>query len=326
MSFAYKAREEVLTSPIENECCKLSFLSSVIHSCGELTKRGGEIFVELKTDLYPLCDKVNECLATLYGERASIREDEDNNVNKATRYIVSMPRNITNRLLFDCGIVRYNVDDDFSLLTGLDEHILENDCCRYTYIKGVFATASTSNIVLEGSHKPRSSGGYHYEFDLSNSDFADDFSNLLFEVGITNKRIERGNNQIVYIKEAEKVSDLLAIVGAYKSLLELQNEMALREVRNNVNRQTNCLNANITRTVNASIKQVKAIEKIRDSEGLDSLPDNLRELCLLRLENREESLEALTKLSTQHITKSGIYHQFNKIMKIADKIKTKDRK
>ena len=326
MSFASSAREEVLSSPITNECCKLSFLSAVIHSCGELTKRGSEIFVELKTDLFSLCDKVNDCLKTLYGEVASIRKDEDNNVNKAERYVVSLPKSITNRVLFDCGIIKYNIDDDFSLLTGLDEHVLENECCKYSYIKGVFATASTSNIVLEDSHKPRQSGGYHYEFDLTSTDFADDFSNLLFEVGITNKRKERGNNQIIYIKEAEKVSDLLAIVGAYKSLLNLQNEMALREVRNNVNRQTNCLNANITKTVNASIKQVKAIEKIRDTIGLDALPDSLRELCELRLANREESLDTLTKLSTRRITKSGIYHQFQKIIKMSENLKQKGKK
>ena len=142
-----------------------------------------------------------------------------------------------------------------------------------------------------------------------------------------NIKIFSANSNIsLNIKEAEKVSDLLALVGAYKSLLKLQNEMALRDVRNNVNRQTNCMNANITKTVNASIKQVKAIEHIRDTVGLDSLPDGLKELCQIRLEYREETLENLTKMLSSPITKSGIYHKFDRIMKIAEKLKKKGKK
>ena len=125
---------------------------------------------------------------------------------------------------------------------------------------------------------------------------------------------------ILYIKESEVVSDLFALVGAFKNLLKLQNEIALREVRNNINRQNNCLNANITKTVNASIKQINAINKIQNTIGLDKLPQNLRELCLVRLANPEESLDNLTKLLSTAITKSGINHQFRRLIKIADKI------
>lgn len=326
MSFAFDARKEVMEGRLDNECCKIAFLSAVIHSGGELTKRGKEIFVEIKTDTELLFDIVSDCLNTLYGQTPSIRKDEYNNVNKSDRYVISLPKDITSRVLFDCGIARFNLDDDFSLISGLDEHILENECCVYSFIKGVFATSSTSNIVLDDGGKKRISGGYHYEFSLASADFADDLSGILFELGITNKRISRKNSQIVYIKEAEKVSDLLAIVGAFKSLLKLQNEMALRDVRNNVNRQTNCMNANITKTVNASVKQVKAIEYIRDTVGLDTLSDSLKELCLIRLENREESLENLTKMLSSPITKSGIYHKFDRIIKIAEKLKKKGKK
>ena len=96
--------------------------------------------------------------------------------------------------------------------------------------------------------------------------------------------------------------------------------MTIREVRNNINRQNNCLNANITKTINASVRQVMAIKKIQQTIGLEALPMNLRELCLLRLANPEESLENLTKLTKTPITKSGINHQFSRIIKIAEKI------
>ncbi len=321
MSFAREVKIEVLETPVNNECCKLAFLSAVIHSCGELTKSGKDIYVELKTDIERVFEVINSCLETLYGERAQIKIDEENNINKTTRYVITLPKESTKRILFDCGIARFNLEDEFSINYGLDEHIIENECCKNAYIKGVFATCSTSNIVIgENQEKPRTFSGYHWEFDFVDERFADDFSSLLFSLGITNKKSKRKNLFVLYIKEAEKVSDLFAVVGAYKSLLKLQNEMTIREVRNNINRQNNCLNANITKTVNASLKQINAINKIERTIGFESLPQNLRELCLVRLANPEESLENLTKLLSTTITKSGINHQFNRLIKIANNI------
>ncbi len=321
MSFAHDVKQEVLEQPIENECCKLAFLSAVIHSCGELIKRGKDIFVVLRTDMEELFPKVNDCLSTLYGEKASVEKDEDNNINKFARYVITLPINVTKRILFDCGIAKFNLDNEFSLWVGLDEHILEGECCEKNYVRGVFATASTSNIVLNDEKgKSRTFCGYHWEFNFVDERFCDDFSSLLFKLGITNKKSKRKNLFVLYIKEADKVSDLFALVGAFKGLLRLQNEMAIREVRNNINRQNNCLNANITKTVNASLRQINAINKIQNTIGFESLPNNLRELCLVRLANPEESLDNLTKLLSTTITKSGINHQFNRLIKIAEKI------
>ena len=321
MSFAHEVKTEVLESPLNGECCKLAFLSAVIHSCGELTKSGNEFFLELKTDIEKVYGQVNNCLKTLYGEFAEVRLDDDTNINKAVRYVISLPKACTNDILFDCGIAKFSVNNEFTLINGIDEHIIENECCAKSYIKGVFATSSTSNIILDDAKaKKRLFSGYHWEFAFVNQNFADDFSNLLFSMGIPNKKIIRKNMFVLYIKEADIVSDLFAIVGAFKNLLKLQNEMAVREVRNNVNRQTNCLNANITKTVNASVRQINAITLIESKLGFENLPKNLKELCLVRLANPEESLENLTKLLSNNITKSGINHQFKRLLKIAEKL------
>ena len=101
----------------------------------------------------------------------------------------------------------------------------------------------------------------------------------------------------------------------------LQNEFAVREVRNNLNRQLNCMNSNLEKMVEASLKQIEAIELIRDTIGLESLPQTLYELCLLRLANPEENYENLSKLMTSPLTKSGVNHRLRKIVLIAEKIK-----
>ena len=112
-------------------------------------------------------------------------------------------------------------------------------------------------------------------------------------------------------------------MGANQSVLELSDEMAKRGLRNTVNRQVNCINANISKTVEASLKQIHAINYINKKIGLDSLPEDLQEVAVLRLANPQESMEELLKLSTIKLTKSGLNHRFRRILKIADILKDK---
>ncbi len=322
MSFASDAKNEVVNILCENECCKLAQLSAIIHSAGEFVIGNGEYFIQIKTDIQKIYDIVNDTLSRLYGEYAEITLDEDVNINKSVRYLISIPASVSKQLMFDCGLARINSEGVFELVQGIDEHIIESDCCAKAYIKGVFITSMTANIVINSDMMDQSRvfSGYHIEFVLNNEIFADDFSSLLFSQGISSKKNKRKNVIVLYIKESEQVSDLLASVGAFKSVLKLQNEVTLREVRNLVNRQNNCINANITKTVNASVRQLEAIQKIERTIGIETLPDSLQELCLVRLANPEETLESLTKLVSTPITKSGINHKFRKLIKIADNI------
>ena len=130
----------------------------------------------------------------------------------------------------------------------------------------------------------------------------------------------RKYNVVCYLKEIEAISDLLALVGASNAVLVLQNELAIRQVRNNLNRQLNCACANISKSVDASMKQLNAISKINSTIGLENLPVHLQDLCLLRMANPEASFDELVKLTDPPLTKSGINHRFRKLVQIADEI------
>jgi len=106
-------------------------------------------------------------------------------------------------------------------------------------------------------------------------------------------------------------------------MLEINNENAIRSVRNNINRQNNCLEANMNKTINASLRQLEAINFISATIGLDSLDESLQEICLVRLANKEESLDNLVKLLGGKISKSGLNHRLNKIIKISNELKDK---
>jgi len=318
MSFAKEAREEVLNNFSDNECCKLAELSAIIHSAGELSITKNSFNVIIKTDMEKLYDVINDSLKRLYGEYAEITLDEDVNINKTVRYLITIPSNSSRQILLDCGLAKIGADGNFEIIKGIDEHIIESECCALSYIKGIFITSSTAGIKIY-NNADRKLSGYHLEFVLKNEELADDFSDLLFKMGINSKKSKRKSLFVLYIKEAEQVSDLLAGIGAFKSVLKLQNEITLRQLRNNINRQNNCFNANVTKTVNASVKQVQAINRIKSTIGFEKLPEPLRELAEVRLKHPDASLEALTQL-IKGSTKSGLNHKLRKIMKISEQL------
>jgi cell division protein WhiA len=125
---------------------------------------------------------------------------------------------------------------------------------------------------------------------------------------------------VVYLKEGEQIVDMLNIIGAHTSLLELENVRILKEMRNNVNRLVNCETANLSKTVNAAVRQVESIKLIEKEIGLRRLPKNLREIAELRLNYPDESLKELGEMLIPPVGKSGVNHRLRRIEKIAAEI------
>ena len=324
MSFANDAKLEVLKENIENDCCSIAFLSAILKCCGELSiSSNHQIKVEIFTEIPELFDKIKNVIEQYYGKECKMTMMENTNISRSSRYKISLPADITDQLLKDLGIMSINEEGMLTIENGISDFIIMVDCCKRSYVKGAFVACATSNIVIKNYNNDRGSG-YHLEFVFNFEKIAEDFVNLLKNFDIQAKITIRKNTPIVYIKEYQLICDTLALVGANKAVLDLQNEAAIRELRNNVNRQNNCLNANLNKTVNASVKQLNAIKNIQENIGLESLNENLMELALLRLANPEASLEELKKLCTEPLTKSGINHRFSKIIEISDKI-TKDK-
>jgi DNA-binding protein WhiA len=321
MSFATNAKQEVLKSTIDSDCCAISFLSAILKCSGELSiSAGHKITVEIFTELKELYDKVKTIIEQYYGKECNISLMEDTNISKSSRYKITLPSDITDQLLKDLGIMLIDRDGMLNIENGIPDFIVIDDCCKKSYIRGAFISCATSNIIIKSYDNDKSNSGYHLEFVFNFEKIAEDFVELLKHFNIPAKITVRKNSPIVYIKEYQLICDALALVGANRAVLDLQNEAAIRELRNNVNRQNNCLNANLNKTVNASVKQLTAIKTIQEHMGLEALSENLMELALLRLANPEASLEELRKLSTEELTKSGINHRFTKIIKIAEDI------
>ena len=316
MSFSTDIKNEILSNTIENECCKIAYLTGLIKTISELSLSAGKMFLEFNSDNMALLENINKLTTSLYGESGEIFMDTDSVLKKKDRFILKLNNSVTLSLLKDCELM--NNQNEIKAIDHNLTYTLANDCCKRYFIIGIFLGCATTNIVLKSINPDvKHSGGYHLEFVLSNQRTANQLLDLLDEINIPAKTTIRKKQYIVYIKEAELVSDMLAYVGASNCVVALQNEITIRQVRNSVNRQNNCMSGNINKTIDAAMRQIESIQIIEEKIGIVSLDDDLAELCLLRLANPDEPLVNLIKLYSKPISKSGINYRFAKIEKIA---------
>lgn len=327
MSFSYDAKFEVAESDLpQGECCVKAELGGLLRTCGTIEEsEAGGYKIEFVTEIKNLRKRLNALLKRLYPDCPDLEVVVEEKLNHTMRYHIIVPADYTDKLLGDTQMMRERYDGTHEIYFGVNRFLIENDCCQREFIKGAFMGCASANIVIKDINDlKKHTGGYHLEFVFNHQGLAGDFSHILSQYDIYSKSIMRKKFYVVYIKEAEVVSDTLALVGANNAVLTLQNEFAVREVRNNLNRQLNCMNNNMGKMVEASLKQIEAIEYIDATVGLEALPDNLYELCVLRLANPEETLENLAKLMSPELTKSGVNHRLRRIVKFADDLRSKE--
>ena len=298
----------------------LSFLSAMIKTVGELSKDKNGEFVVINTEVLEVFDAVNKILNLVYGETAELNLSDEVGYTEKPKYEIILPREITKQVLTDTEVAFFDEQKYLCFFDGISKYIIETESQIVDYIKGAFLTAGTTNIVLSDEKLSTKSSGYHLEFVFSSEKLSHDFSSLLAELNIITKNLKRKDFFVVYVQDFEQILMLLQLMGTKKSIMALQNENALRDMRNKVNRQNNCEAGNISKIVNASVEQLKNIKIIQQTIGIEALERPLQTACYLRLANPDESLDNLVKLSTEKITKSGLYKRFAKIKKIASEI------
>ncbi len=195
-------------------------------------------------------------------------------------------------------------------ITGeVDGILVQQSCCKRAYIRGAFLAAGSMSDPNKA---------YHFEVVCHTIEQAVQLQEMINSFGVDAKIVERKKHFVVYLKEGSQIVDILNVMEAHVALMNLENVRILKEMRNSVNRKVNCETANISKTVNAAVKQVEDIVYIRDTMGFDSLPDNLREMAELRLEYPEAPLKELGTYLNPPVGKSGVNHRLRKISLIAE--------
>ena len=184
-------------------------------------------------------------------------------------------------------------------------------CCRKAILRGFFLGAGSLT-------SPK--GDYHLEINLPSTEADLIITRCLHTFEISTKVVERKDNSIMYIKEAEAIIDFLRIVGAYNSVLHYENARVVKDMRNRINREVNCETANLQKTVRTSGRQIDKINIIIQTRGLDWLPLALKNTAEARLNNPEASIGELVEFINDGTSKSGINHRLRRIEKIADEM------
>ena len=187
----------------------------------------------------------------------------------------------------------------------------ENESEEKSYIRGIFLGSGSIN-------NPKNK--YHLEMILKNNEKADNMLSILKKYDINLKKLSKNDDLkcFIYSKDGEEISKFLAFIGANSAVLKFEEIRVYRDMRNNVNRLVNCETANLAKTVDAGVKQVKVINKLKKTGKFNSLPDNLKELANLRLKNPESSLIELGKMLKEPVGKSGVNYRMKKIMELGE--------
>lgn len=187
-----------------------------------------------------------------------------------------------------------------------------NDEVQKAIVKGAFLGAGS----ITDPNKQ-----YHLEIVFEEKNNADYILNICKGYGVHLKFLELENRVQLYIKDGEEISKFLALLGANKAVLSFEDVRITKEIKNNVNRLVNCETANLNKIVNASVNQVNDIKLIQKLNKFEELPNDLKEIAILRLENPDASLKGLGELLEKPLGKSGVNHRLQRIHEFAEELR-----
>ena len=299
------------TSDIKNEVSKLKH--ERIETIAELSvilKNSATIneSINILTENASVARYVFSAIKELYDISPKISVRKGYNYTKNYIYVLQITKKVK------------NIVKDLSLDTNIPKsYIIDDDLSKRAYLRGLFISCGSIN-------DPKKSR-YHLEFFVNDKEYAYFINKLLNEYYLNSKVLKRETKYMIYVKEAEKIGDFLRMMNAINALFYYEDIRIYRDHKNMTNRLNNCEQANVDKIITTASNQVSDIRIIEESGGLDLLSDKEQVVATYRLKYPEASLVELSEIisfeTDTKITKSGLYHRFNKIKELANRIKEK---
>ena len=316
MSFSGEVKEELSRHVPEARHCRLAELAAITGMCGAVCiSADGRFSMKFHTENISVARK---CF-TLLEKTFNICSDVSVCLHKGSKNGNPIYRLLVKDHETTLGILRALklLDADGEIVEQVspaNQLLVQRSCCRRAFIRGAFlASGSISN--------PERS--YHFEIVCSSEERAQQLSALIRPFGPDAKIVQRKKHYIVYIKEGAQIVDMLNIMEAHVSLMNLENIRIVRDMRNTVNRKVNCEAANINKTVSAAVRQTDDIRYLMAAGGAEKLPDGLSDIALLRLAHPDASLKELGEMLVPPIGKSGVNHRLRKLSQLAEDLRAR---
>ncbi|WP_342506161.1 DNA-binding protein WhiA [Sporosarcina sp. FSL K6-2383] len=308
MSFASETKKE-MTQIEADDCCVKAEVAAFIRMNGALSFSNKQLSLDVQTENAAIARRLYSNLKRLYPYKVELLVRKKMRLKKNNVYICRI-RDGAKPLLEDLLILT----GTFQFKNEISPAIVKKKCCQRAYLRGAFLAGGSVN-------NPETSS-YHLEIFSIYKEHSEALVELMNKYQLNGKSIERKKGYIAYLKEAEKISDFLSIVGAHVSLMKFEDVRIIRDMRNSVNRLVNCETANLNKTIGAAQRQVENIKFIESTIGLGQLPDRLQEIARLRVDNQDITLKELGELvSGGTVSKSGVNHRLRKIEEIAENLR-----
>ncbi|TRM13107.1 DNA-binding protein WhiA [Lentibacillus cibarius] len=308
MSFASEIKKE-LTGIELDTCCEYAELAALIRMNGVLSMARNIYTLDVQTENAAIARRIYTLIKSLYSVPVELLVRKKMKLKKNNVYIVRMKEDVQ-ELLTDLGVLQ----GSYTFTRKIPDKYLDRDCCRKSYLRGAFLAGGSIN-------NPETSS-YHLEIFNAYQEHNDALTELLNDFQLRARQLERKKGYITYLKEAEKITEFLSIIGAHNALFKFEDVRIVRDMRNSVNRLVNCETANLNKTIGAAFRQIENIQFIENTVGLDVLPEKLREIAVLRVEHQDITLKELGELvSNGKISKSGVNHRLKKIDEFAEKLR-----
>jgi len=310
MSFSSDCKDELIRIRIKNPSQRLSQISGLTFSAGGLRiSKNPTLFYH--TENVNVAKHIASMITSLYDVEALI-ESKRLEHRRTSYYEVLFSGNDVQKLLNDTGAITQS-ESGMLFMTEFPSVVFEDDENRRAFLRGCF---------LGSGSCVNPNRGYHLEIVFHSRSVSDRACDLLRSFHVPARMsVRKGDRYVVYLKDGDDVSGMLALLGANVSAMELENVRVEKDMRNYINRTSNCETANLDKQVVASLRQQNAIATIDHQIGLASLPPSLREAAELRLKNPDATVQELADLA--EIQKSGMYHRLERLMKIAEGLQNK---
>lgn len=297
MSFSSEAKAELCRGGFGSECCARAEIYGVLLHCNTFTPREVRIITESRDFAQRLPELLERgsglCFDRLPGEGEQ-------------KYIFQ----ITEAGKISHMIDAFGFDSRQSPVLHINFGLLEEDCCRGAFLRGAF---------LAGGSITEPSKRYHMELVTSHAQVSRELAALLTDMGRQPRQTARSGCQVTYFKSSRQIEELLNVMGAPQSALELKNTRAEKQLRNGVNRRVNCEAANLDKAVDAAQEQLTAIRRLYELDRVEGLSAQLKETIILRETYPELTLSQLAEEFDPPITKSGLNHRLRKLVELSRK-------
>ena len=312
MSFSGNVKEELSHQIAQARHCQIAELAALISMCGAVVITPGEKYrIKIHTEKIAVARKCFTLVTKTFNIRTDISVRRNLEKGSETYMLVIREHEDALRILQATKLIGER-EDAYSALHIVDPILVQQPCCKRAFLRGAFLAAGSMSDPNKA---------YHFEIVCTTVNMAEQLRRMMCSFSMDAKIVARKKMYVVYLKEGAQLVDMLNIMEAHVSLMELANVRILKEMRNAVNRKVNCETANINKTVSAAVKQVEDIRYIQQTIGLDKLSDGLKEMAILRLEHPDATLKELGEISDPPVGKSGVNHRLRKIGEIAEGVR-----